>query len=249
MSQLRPRCEHGVRLQGQLVVADVGGLQGEDAFQVVLGHRQRLLRQRVHQVEVEVVEAGILGQLHRRLGFAAVVDPAQSLEATVVEALDAEAQAIDAGLAIQLEAAVLGGAGVGLKGDLAPRDETQAAAGLLQETVDVLGREQARRATAEEHRVHVAAPGQRQVVVEVGQQRVDVRVERQRATALMRIEVAIRTLAHAPGQVDIQRQRWRGQRQDGSSVKREGQPASGAVNVPRWRSLAVSASPCASSAA
>ena len=126
-------------------------LQRERALDVVLGHRQRLLRQRVHQVEVDVVEAGVLRQLHRGLGLAAVVDAAQALQAAVVEALDAEAEAVHAGRAVHLEAAVLGGAGIGFQRDLAARREAQARAGALQEAVDRFGREQARRAAAEEH--------------------------------------------------------------------------------------------------
>src|SRR3546814_7723442 len=93
-----------------------------------------------------------------------------ALQATVVETLDAEAQAVHAGGAITFEAAVLGGAGIGLQGDLATRGEAQAAAGLLQEGVDRLGREQRWRAAAGEHRQHRAPQGQRQVVVEVGDQ-------------------------------------------------------------------------------
>src|SRR5690606_17646601 len=80
---------------GQLVVRDMRRLQRERALQVGAGAGQVLAGQGVHQVEVDVVEAGVLGQLHRRLGLAAVVDAAQSLQAAVVEALDAEAQAVD----------------------------------------------------------------------------------------------------------------------------------------------------------
>src|SRR3546814_14431549 len=72
-----------------------------------------------------------------------------ALQATVVETLDAEAQPVHAGGAIAFEAAVLGGPGIGLQGDLATRGEAQAAAGLLQEGVDRLGREQ----RSEERRV------------------------------------------------------------------------------------------------
>src|SRR2546427_6764667 len=38
-----------------------------------------LFRQRVHQVDVEVVVARVLRHLHRALGFATVVDAAQAL--------------------------------------------------------------------------------------------------------------------------------------------------------------------------
>ena len=201
------RREHGVRLQRQLVVRDVRRLQRDRALDVVFGHRQGLFRQRVHQVEVEIVEAGILRELHRRLGLAAVVDAAEALQATVVETLDAEAQPIHARRAITLEAAMLGGAGIGFQGDFEAGREAQPGAGLLQERVDRFRREQRGRAAAEEHRLHGATPRQRQVDVEVGNQGVDIRRERQGATLFMRIEVAVRTFAHAPRQVHVQRQR------------------------------------------
>ena len=186
-------------------------MQRERARQVALGHRQGLLRQRVHQVEVDVVEAGVLRQFHRCVGLAAVVDAAQALQAAVVETLDTDAQAIHARRAIALEAAVLGGAGVGLQGDLGPGCEAQPRARTLQEAVDAHRREQAGGAATEKYRVHRAAPDQRQIEVEVGQQRVHVSIERQRAAAfsrleLVRVEVAVRAFAHAPRQVDVQRQ-------------------------------------------
>src|SRR5690606_16685336 len=84
----RTRGEQGVRLKGELVVGDVRRLQGDGAFDVVFGHGQVLAGQGVHQVQVEVVEAGVAGLLHGRFGLGAVVDPAQPLQAAVVEALD-----------------------------------------------------------------------------------------------------------------------------------------------------------------
>jgi hypothetical protein len=204
----RPRGEHRIGLQRELVVAQVRRLQRQRALDVVQRHRQVLAGQGVHQVEVDVVEAGVLRQLHRGPGLRAVVDPPEPAQAAVVETLDAQAQAIDAGAAVVLEAAVLGGAGVGFQRDLAARCETQACAGPLQQAVDLVGREQTRGAAAEEHAVHGPAPGQRQVVVQVGEQRVHV-LREGRATGapeLVRVEVAVGTLAHAPGQVHVQRQ-------------------------------------------
>ena len=119
--------------------------------------------------------------------------------------------AVHAGGAIMLEAAMLGGAGIGFQRDLEVRCEAQARAGRLQERIDRFRREQRRRAAAEEHRVHGAAPCQRQVVVEVGDQCIDIGRERQRALRLVRIEIAIRTLAHAPGQVHVERERRSGE--------------------------------------
>src|SRR5207342_426212 len=192
----------------------------------------------------------------------AVVDAAKALQAAIVEALDAEAQAVDAGSAVELEAAVLGSAGIGLQGDLAAGRETQAAAGALQEALDVFRRKQAGRAATEEHRLHGAAPHKRQVMVEVGQQRIDVGGERQRATSLVRIEVAVRAFAHAPRQVHVERERrWVELHACGSLVRalldaqrrcrragdRSGKMSvHGVVYAPMRRSARVSASPRAS---
>ena len=143
----------------------------------MFGHCQVLAGQGIHQVEVEVVEAGVLRLLHRRLRLGAVVDPPQPLQAAVIEALDAEAEPVDAGGQVVGEAAMLGGAGVGFQGDFQARHEAQAGGRALQEAVDGSWREQAGSAASEEHGVHGAAPGQRQVVVKVGQQGVNVGVE------------------------------------------------------------------------
>src|SRR5690606_41416413 len=86
----------------------------------------------VHQVQVEVVEAGISRPLHRGLGLAAVVDAPQPAQAAVIEALDAEAQPVHARGQVALEAPVLGRAGIGFQGDLAAGDQLQPRAGALE---------------------------------------------------------------------------------------------------------------------
>lgn len=186
-------------------------LQGEGAFQIVLGLRQRLLGQRVHQVDVEVVVAGVLRQLDRALGFGAVMDAPQALQGGVVETLHAEAQPVDPGRTVPVETPVLGGPGIGFQGDFQIGRKAQARGGGLQEAIDRFGRKQAGRAAAKEHRVHHAAPHQRQVRIQVADQRIHVVVERQRALGRMRIEIAVRAFAHAPGQVHVQRERRRDQ--------------------------------------
>ncbi|KAG1452868.1 hypothetical protein G6F57_015856 [Rhizopus arrhizus] len=218
----RPCEEHRVRFQGQLVVRDVRRLQCEGAFKIGLGAGQGLFRQRVHQVDVEIVVARVLRHLHRALGLATVVDAAQALEHRVVETLDAEAEAVHAGRAVAVEAAVFGGARVGFQGDLGIGREAQARAGLLQEAVDRFRREQAGRAATEEHAVHHPSPDQRQVLVQVAQQRVDVGIERQLALGLVRVEVAVGAFAHAPRQVHVQRQRRRHQARRSVVVARAG---------------------------
>ncbi len=86
-----------VRLHRQLVVRQVRGLQRDRTLDVVQRHREALAGKGVHQIKVEVVQAGVLRQLHRALGLGVVVDAAQALQAAVVETLDAEADAVHAG--------------------------------------------------------------------------------------------------------------------------------------------------------
>ncbi|KAG0944659.1 hypothetical protein G6F31_014561 [Rhizopus arrhizus] len=219
----RPCEEHRVRFQGQLVVRDVRRLQCEGAFKIGLGAGQGLFRQRVHQVDVEIVVARVLRHLHRALGLATVVDAAQALEHRVVETLDAEAEAVHAGRAVAVEAAVFGGARVGFQGDLGIGREAQARAGLLQEAVDRFRREQAGRAATDEDGHDLAAPDRRQRLFQVAAQRIQIGAFGDVARRGVGIEVAIRAFAHAPGHVHIDGQR----RQAGQRGARRHEPARG----------------------
>ena len=189
-------------------MADMRGLQCECTLQIVFGHRQGLSGQRVHQIEVDVVETRVLRQLHRGFGLIAVVDAAQPLQTAVVETLDAERQPVHAGPAVILETSVLGRAGIGFQGDLAAGREAQPGAGGLQKTVHRRRRKQTGRTAAEEYRLHGTAPDQRQIVIEIGDQRIDVGVERRCALGLVRIEIAVGTFAYAPRQMHVER-KWR----------------------------------------
>jgi hypothetical protein len=167
---------------------------------------QRLAGQREHQVEVEVVEVGVR-DLDRLLRLVLVVDAAQRLQMPAVEALDADRQAVDAAGAVGLELLGLEGAGIGFHRDLGVDLQRQQRAHVGQQAVQRCRRHQAGRAAADEHRVDLAAPDQRQRLFEVGAQRVQVGLLRHRAVRFVRIEIAVRALAHAPGPVDVQRQR------------------------------------------
>ena len=105
---------------------------------------------------------------------ARVVHAAERLQLRVVEALHADRQARHAGRAIGAEALALEGAGVGLERDLAAGLERQRARGRRRAAGRCLGREQARRAAADEDAVHAAAPDERQRRFEVGAQRIEV---------------------------------------------------------------------------
>jgi hypothetical protein len=197
----------GVRLHRQVVDRQVRRQHRQRLRQVALEAGEVLAGQRVHQVEVERVE-GQRRFFQRGDGLRPVMHAAQGLQVRVVEALDTERQARDAGIAVGAEAVALEGAGIGLERDLAAGLQLQPRAQVAHQPFDGGGREQAGRAAADEHAVHGAAPHQRQRGIQVGQQRVEVAVERRLARChLVRVEVAVRALAQAPRQVHVDRQR------------------------------------------
>src|SRR3990167_8016889 len=141
-------------------------------------------------------------------GFIGSVDAPQRAQMRIVETLDAERQTVYTGLAISREASRFHRAGIGLQRDLRTEVERQQHAYLAQNLRNTLAAQQAGRAAAEEHRINLAPPDLRQGQFQVVNQRGYIFLLRKRAARLMRIEIAIRTLAHAPRDVDIQRQ-WR----------------------------------------
>jgi hypothetical protein len=177
-----------------------------------------------HEIEIEILEARRargFGGAQRRV---APVDAPERLQFFILEALNADGQAIDPGFPETPEVFLVHRAGIGLEGDLDILVERQARANPGQQTVNGLGREQARRAAADENRMHDPPPHARQVLLQVAQQRVDVFLLRNLFPRLVRIEIAIRALAHAPGDVHVERQRRkRGKLQHGQTgTKREG---------------------------
>ena len=208
--------EHGVRFQRELVVRDMGGLQRHRAFHVGQRALQGLLRQRVHQVEVDVVVTGILCRFHRRFRLAGRMDAPEAFQFVVIETLHAERDAVDPGGQVAVETAVLDRAGVGFQGDLGAGGQWQALAHAIEQARDQLRRKQAGCAAAEKDTEDGAAFQRRgeirAVGVEIGQQAVDVvGVRRRRAAQAVRVEVAVRALLHAPRHVDVQGQRGRDQ--------------------------------------
>ena len=79
--------------------------------------------------------------------------------------------------------------------------------------------EQARRTATEEDRTDFTAIHRVQVLIKIGQQRVDVFLFWQHRAGGVRVEIAIRTFAHTPRNVDVQRQRrQRGKRPRGEEA-------------------------------
>ncbi len=175
--------------------------------------RQRLadvlLRQRVHEIEVHVAE-----ERHRGFGgrcrFVGIVHAPERHELTGREALHAEREAIDAGLAKARELVALEGPRIRFERDLGIGLQRHPRADAREQTIDRRGREQARRAATDEDADHPAAPDAGQRELEVAQQGVDIGTFGQRfraAADLVRVEVAVRALAQAPRHVHVERER------------------------------------------
>ena len=127
---------------GEVVGRDVADAVGDSSIDVGQRLRQRLLRQRVHQVQVHVIEMR-QRDLYRTARFVAVVDAAQRFEVAGVKALDTDGQAVDTRLAVTGKAFQFEGAGVGLHGDFGVRVDARAGAQAGQERVHRLRAEQA----------------------------------------------------------------------------------------------------------
>ncbi|MNZ48643.1 hypothetical protein D3C78_663910 [compost metagenome] len=198
--------EHCVRLHGQLVPGQVRRRLGDGDAQVVQGIVDGLVREAVHQVEVEVVEAGAARHVGGADRFLAVVDAPQGLELGRLEALHADGQAIDAELAVGGELGLFEGAGVGFEGDLDVAGEGHPLLDAVQQPADGIGAEQAGGAAAEEDGGQLAAVDVAQVLLQVIEQGIYVGFFRQLGAGGVRVEVAVGALAHAPGDMDVQSQ-------------------------------------------
>ena len=198
--------EGGVRLQRQVVGGEVRRAEGRRRRDVGARLLERLPGQGVHQVEVGVVEV-LQGKFDGVPRLVRVVDAPEGGEVARIEALHADGKTVDAGGAVAGKAARLGGAGVGFQRDFGARQQSQSGAHGGEQGVDRFGREQARRAAADEDAGHAPAPHQRQGRLQVGDQRVQIVRFTSGTGGLVAVEVAVRALLQAPRQVHVQRQR------------------------------------------
>src|SRR5216117_3396917 len=74
-------------------------------------------------------------------------------------------------------------------------------------SVSIDSGEQARRAAADEYAANAPAPYRRKAALEIGNQSFNVLALGELTAALVRVEVAVRALAHAPGDVNVERER------------------------------------------
>ena len=197
--------------------------------------RERLPRQPVHQVQVEVREPRSAEFCDRGLDLAMRVDAAERREVKVIETLRPQRHAVDPGVAILGERAVLDRAGVRFQRNLETGSDRQQLACPLQDRGDGLRGEQARRAPAEEDRGDLASGQALGCVPEIVEQRGKVRVARDAGGGNgVRIEVAVRALAHAPRQVHVQGQRQAAARAHGSRTTPPSAATSARNARPRW---------------
>jgi hypothetical protein len=188
---------------------------------VLLGLLQRLLRQRIHQIEVDVVKV-ILRNVYRTSGLISIMDAPQRFQMRLVKTLYAQRQSVHTGIAKALEFIRLDRAGIGFQRNFGIDIQRQQHAHRAENSIHRLRRKQAGRTAADKHAVYLAPPDQWQRHFQVANQRIDIGCFRHFTARLMRIEIAVGTFAHAPGNMDIQRQRGQGLKIDGLVFKTYG---------------------------
>ena len=109
-----------------MVPGQVRWLPGQGRFQIGEGIFRILTGQAVHQVQVEIVEAGLAGRFDGPVRSPGIVNTSEGFQMQVVETLYAEGQPVDSGGPERFEATLFEGAGVGLEGDFCIRQEIQA---------------------------------------------------------------------------------------------------------------------------
>ncbi|SVK46189.1 Uncharacterised protein [Acinetobacter baumannii] len=203
----RARAEQGVRLDGQLIPRQVRRIEGDSLAQIVQRLFQRLIRQAVHQIEVEAAQAKIGRQRRRTFGFFRAVDAPQTVQLLGAEALHPDGDAVDAGALVAAEAIGLHGAGIGFHGDFGVVGDANARPHAVQQGLHCLGAQQAGGAAADKDSADFPAAGQRQVGIQIRQQMIDILLMRHVTLQRMGVEIAVRAFLHAPRDVDVETQR------------------------------------------
>ena len=193
--------EGGVGFERELVPADV--LRGERGGLAEVGKRAGdvLSGQGKHEVQIDALKARFFGDGDGADGFVAVVDAAERVQLRRVEALHADGKAVHARRAVVGEFGLFEGAGVGLQGDFAVLWQRALPVDAVEQRGDGCGTKEARRAAADEDAFYRARV---EVVREVSEQVPDVTRFVNGAAQRVRVEVAVRAFAHAPGDVDVE---------------------------------------------
>ncbi len=226
----RPAAEYRAGLERQLIVRDMSRPQRERGAHV--RHRASLVltRQGIHEVQVEVAQARRMQFLGGGAGVLHAVDASEPLEHGRRETLRAQRYAVDAGGAVVGEAAALDGPRIRFQRDLGGGGQRQAAAQPVEQPRQRGRLEQARRAAAQEDAGDRAPGNSGQLRVQILEQGVEVGRLRQVPVQGVRIEIAVRALAHTPGEVQVERQGRCDQRHESSLA------TSSRRALPRWLS-------------
>ena len=105
---------------------------------------RRLAGQRVHHIEIEGVESRLAASSTAAIAWARSCTRPRAFRCCVVEALHTDRQARHARLPERFKSVFLEGAGVGLERDLGIGVEPHQGAHIAEQSVDGLGRKQAR---------------------------------------------------------------------------------------------------------
>ena len=193
-----------VRLQRQLIPGDMVRLLIDRATQIVDGFHDTVIRQRVHQVDIDIVKIGVSGDANRIHDLVRAVYSSQPGQCIIAKALRTQRQAVDACISIIREARGFDRARVRFKGDFGGRHQVEARPDRVQKRLDRATGKQTGRSTADEDAANPPASQQRRLQAQIAQQRVDIRLLRQRIVILVGIEIAIRAFANTPGQMHVQ---------------------------------------------
>ena len=155
-------------------MGQVRGPERDGGGQIRKCSLDRLLGQRIHQVQVEIRDRGGAQLGDRHADLLGSVDAAEDREPPGVEGLRPQRHTVDARRGVALEAAMLDRARVGLHGDLDIRSHGQPGSDAGEQGADRLRAEQGGRTPAEKHAGDCPACGKIEVGVEVGQQGQDV---------------------------------------------------------------------------
>src|SRR5881275_562962 len=145
----------------------------------------------------------------------------ERLEPLRIEALGAERYACDAGRPVFAECAALDRARVGFERHLQARGELEHVARRREELADRARREEARRPAAEEDADHLAPGDLTRLRFEIARETAEVGALRELPGERVGVEIAVRTLAHAPRKVHVERER----RRDESTLHRRPEPS------------------------
>src|ERR1700733_3040582 len=167
--------KHRASLQRELVVGDMRGPKREGDPHIVQRLLQGLLRQRIHEIEIEIAEYPGDEFLHRSIRVVGRMNTAQHFKRVRVKALRAQGHAIDTRLGIALELAALNRAWVRLQRDFRAVREVDPLLERTDQAREIRGTEQARRTAAEKYAGDPAPPHARRLEVEIPEQRIDLR--------------------------------------------------------------------------